>query len=362
MDEAFKVIWRTCTGWWQGVFRPAARALPAPRRSTNREHIRDVEESGQWYHLSDLLDRLEDYFSFIAQMKDGHKDAYQLYSRVGGYVIPRETYQRASGLEVNWKDPDLPAFGCIHIADTSHDDTGDKCSPEFMYFRKVHRPAHTQASNGVVYEFTIFYAGGRGGVKGVPLTCHVAIEGGTPKLLRERVSRRHNVKSGYFTSWSWAWPPAARVAAGEWNEPPEDAVPRALSWTINTVMSASAGMQVRVSKEKLSALFTIDMLQTPRIFRDRDMVVNENGRRKRIFHIVRGHKRRLAGGDVNVKTHFRGERKFNWGDYRVVISMPGLHHAHSVSFSAAGRDDSDPDEGYVSSKRLGKAIRGHETG
>jgi hypothetical protein len=72
-------------------------------------------------------------------------------------------------------------------------------------------------------------------------------------------------------------------------------------------------------------------------------VVNENGRRKRIFHIVRPHVR--ADGRA-VKMHFRGMRDFAWNGYRIVVTVPGLHHAE-LSELNRGMIDGQVHEGYT---------------
>jgi hypothetical protein len=81
------------------------------------------------------------------------------------------------------------------------------------------------------------------------------------------------------------------------------------------------------------------------------MVVNENGRRKRIFHIVRTHKRTLSDGSERfVKSHFRGMRKFKWNGYDVVVSVPGKHHGELIDFPVGDTvvRKSDDMDGYIS--------------
>ena len=78
--------------------------------------------------------------------------------------------------------------------------------------------------------------------------------------------------------------------------------------------------------------FSIDMLRTPYFFADRKKVVNENGNTKKIFHIVRGHKRKNG---TFIKTHFRGLREFVWNDYQVKIGLAGLHRKSIFEFTGA---------------------------
>ena len=99
-------------------------------------------------------------------------------------------------------------------------------------------------------------------------------------------------------------------------------VQNAFGFLIHWHDTSSSGLQVRASKGYVSLKFHIDMLRTPYFFKDRNITVNHNGRKKRIFHIVRTHKR----GDKYIKSHFRGLRKFKWHNYDIVISMPGKHH------------------------------------
>jgi hypothetical protein len=87
---------------------------------------------------------------------------------------------------------------------------------------------------------------------------------------------------------------------------------------------------VRISieaKDGMAASFGLDMKRSAYFFKDRDPVLTPQGRKARIFHVVRPHMRRLKDGrELALKMHFRGLRRFAWGDYQVHITVPGLHH------------------------------------
>jgi len=108
---------------------------------------------------------------------------------------------------------------------------------------------------------------------------------------------------------------------------------------------AQAGIQVRVRKNDMAALFNIDMLRTPYFFDDRTKEKGATGKTKKIFHIVRAHRRRIGDGSTVVHTHFRGLRDFIWNGYGVHISVPGLHHVPYQEFNADTVDDSQIPKG-----------------
>jgi hypothetical protein len=59
-----------------------------------------------------------------------------------------------------------------------------------------------------------------------------------------------------------------------------------------------------------------------RLRSDRDVVLNDAGSKRRIFHVVRPHERHLPSGDVRIiKMHHRGMRTFDWNGYAVHITV-----------------------------------------
>ena len=60
----------------------------------------------------------------------------------------------------------------------------------------------------------------------------------------------------------------------------------------------------------------------PRFFAKRE------DKTKKIFHAVAAHKRLLkSGAETNVKTHYRGSRRFNHNGIDIEIRMPGKHYS-----------------------------------
>lgn len=115
-----------------------------------------------------------------------------------------------------------------------------------------------------------------------------------------------------------------------------------------------SGVHVRVAKGSKRVTFAIDMLRTPYFFKDRDKTVNENGKTQKIFHIVAGHKRKLANGEeTTVKSHFRGIRKFMWNGFKINILLNGKHIRSFNENNIDGVEllESQPmPEGYVNSQ------------
>jgi hypothetical protein len=88
-------------------------------------------------------------------------------------------------------------------------------------------------------------------------------------------------------------------------------------------------------------------------FQDRDITLTSNGVKQRIFHFVAPHVRKNG---TTVKAHFRGIREFDWAGYRVLVTIPGLHHIPLNEFNvgATSEDCVDKDRKYSTMPEIGK--------
>ena len=114
-------------------------------------------------------------------------------------------------------------------------------------------------------------------------------------------------------------------------------------------------LRIEVSKGNLTAVFGLSVRRTAYFFQDRDIVLNDAGRKKRIFHMVRPHVRKDG---TPVPTQFRGLRKFTWAGYEVYISVPGRDHFVPLEFNVPsiwnmGRKR----KGMIGEPELGKELK-----
>jgi hypothetical protein len=110
------------------------------------------------------------------------------------------------------------------------------------------------------------------------------------------------------------------------------------------------------NSDGLAAVFSVNIHRTAYFFQDRDIHVNEEGSRKRIFHFVRPHVR--SDGSV-VKAHFRGENEFDWAGYHIKITIPGKDHFLLGEFNVGTTDEYWSEKGvkYVYPPELGKKLK-----
>lgn len=388
--------------WLLDLFRPKLVDLaPAPEEAAPAEakkprsrfkdtaHIADVEESGRWYFKRDILDRLDQYFHYLKRLRRHDPEAYDLYCQVGGYINNthggvKVCMNPGSRLDSSWKvEGHLPGFACVTFPECDDDVERDTIRPKLMYFQKVDRSYYCEPSVDTVYKVTAFMAERADPRLNHPITFHVAVDkDNRPRVLREMrllkqmlpPSRVAGTKYGWkqVTHVSWGLNSGLAQLAGEVKR----REPNHEHWTTqhqgififsliaNTHATASADIHIRVTRGNLVGLFCVDLLRTPYFFNDRETGLARDGKRKRIFHIVRTFKRNHKDGSHRyVKSHFRGERTFLWNQHKVQISMPGKHHAILNMFSGGFTDEELMNErkGTMTPKQLGEGLARHMT-
>jgi hypothetical protein len=181
-----------------------------------------------------------------------------------------------------------------------------------------------------------------------------------PELMRIVSKRKDPRTQGHihhFSRRSWAFPKYFELAEGETQAfLLAQMFERCAKWHEGAAMSL---FRIRVMrKDGLVATFGINVLKAPYFFADRDLMVDDKGFKKRIFHIVRPHSRHVNGGDRTafVKEHFRGERRFKWAGYDVLITVPGVHHWDVAEFNVGAVDERFAEEKGLSGEKLGQFI------
>jgi hypothetical protein len=355
------------------------RATPPPD-----DDEREVPEGafGGWAHFSDILNQLDNYFAAIRLLRKTDPETYKLYGRVGGLVTSGRHWYEFGSLNPYWRLEKRPSFGLIHFAftkDHGPDGTSETVPVRLAYLTKYERRAFLQPVHDEIYEVNVVYVSKYEG-KDTPLHAvwHVAVTAdGRPYLLKEFVERRvklpRSIKRKHryeatINSRQWEVPYRLRELYLDRkkhgrlyeHENIEEFGVGVFALIANAILNAHGGaIQVRVkSRDKLAAMFTVDMVKVPQFFAKREKSYNDAGNAHRIFHVVRPHKRTLAGGHVKyVKMHFRGERVFSWLGYDVNITVPGKHHADFLNLtSAAVTDETNLNAELVDSRQLGRIV------
>ena len=336
------------------------------KRKKNKQRKRD--HLGAHYYLGDLLDQLDNSFKSLDSLKKVNKQAYKTFSKVSCHVASTDLL-RGTGNQYSITRDQIPSVGCSFISDTGDKritrvvDGEEFRAPTFCYFRRIKNPINVQQSNGItlevcsVFEFekgpeaVNYYVSIDEDLNITPLKeLHVKEVPVRPKVSRKN-NRPFSIRRAY-----WQQAPYIEDMAKEHHETLEEAAAY-LTWiAINSVLAMDSGVHVRVAKGSKRVTFAIDMLRTPYFFKDRDKTVNENGKTQKIFHIVAGHKRKLANGEeTTVKSHFRGIRKFMWNGFKINILLTGKHVKSFNTNNIDGIEilESEPmPEGYVNTLEI----------
>jgi hypothetical protein len=296
----------------------------------------------------DLLEQLDGYQVYAARLRKWDPDSYKLFRRIGMYVLPPDMLADRVELEpAVVRHP--PGFGAVgmDLAGRREEDA-DWIFGRFVYFRKLERPGHDiqRAGLGTVYRCHIYWDDNkdkklnaeRGHGFGADFAVLVTPDGQV-HALRMRQSKPQTIRhkrgrdrghTSQVTHQHWALPD---IEAAHGLSVAERIV-SLFCMTMNFWAQAAQSSMIRVTATKgaLVMPFVVDILRTPDFFRDREPVTID-GKTRRIFHIVRAHVRHTKRGDVGIKTHFAGLRRFRWNGYDIAISVPGREHVDLAEMS-----------------------------
>ena len=349
---------------------------------------KEEEFYGEFCFRDSILNQLDRYFFYLQRMRKHAPDAYHLYRQIGATLAPysvrefedkintrkftkKEIDEFKSQINLpNWFNLKRPTFNCVaygadprtELQEDQNKAKGKVCwIPKFMYYTKISQPPSNlqPMSGGDIYAMTVWWdrrtAGeGFGNKWGVPYEYAIFVSKDGKKLQVLKQLDYHN--------WYWR----------EWRVPLE-----LVKWTkelgidyqtflchlfCDTVKRAEYNtfsmIRVAVTKNHLTAVFGISPKRTSYFFQDRDITLNVNGRKQRIFHIVRPHKRVTKTGETDVHMHFRGLKEFDWAGYNVTITVPGRDHFMLSEYDVGCIDSSwkEPGVKYQDQTHIGKML------
>jgi len=340
----------------------------------------ETEIHGIFSFRDTILQQLELYFVYLERMRRRDSDAYALYRQVGAIVVPYlannahyrnlpERDEKPLGPQkplTAWFKQTRPGFGCFVYgvdpetekfeAKPAPQKDGEKTTwwvPKFMYFTKYTKPPPTfeRMSGGDIYSMTIWWDQpfnpkfARRHKNGVPQQFGIFVSADGSKVTALRVIETkylkvHSRKGHEFfrvPQRLWHIPNTYQ----EWARDHKVDVQRFLTdifidATFRLELAQGSMIRVAASKKDMTAVFGVEVDRMPYFFQDRDIHLNEDGHRKRIFHMVRPHQR--ANG-TTVGFHFRGERNFTWAGYDVAITVPGRDHYMLDEFNVGAHDE-----------------------
>jgi len=332
------------------VPEPVPEPAPEPAPKVQKIHEPDSydEDSnyGVFTHFDDLLDKMDSYFMYLEMLKKDDRNAFDLYSKIGGQIIGSKAFFQAGSINSDWM-ASRPSFGMAHWinADVERGIPGLEkrtITPKLLYFQKVKQASYIQKTDNDIYNLVMYYVDSHKPRLRKPFSWHVELlPDGTCRALKElsigymKVGKKN---PDFVPRKQWLLPEALMSLFMEHRREISDV--HQLSSNIfamlaNSCWYASYGVRINATHKRMTGVFNVAMDRTAYFFKDRERVVNENGKTCRVFHVTRPHKRVLSNGkEIHIKMHFKGLRKFEWMGYQINITVPGLHHADLNSFAA----------------------------
>lgn len=337
------------------VARQIKREESNPKVDTHDRAPFSQTFSPVWTFRSGILDRLDEYFDCMKQLKRIDPDSYALYSQVG-FSIPMNAYKASPDFRIDFKE--RPAFGGILVG-TSSEENIKKVSPSFMYFQKLSHPSQVQwMSEGETYKVTAIYDSRKNErYRSFPLEYHVMVDtDGRVKLLKQMVSITSRIQPGRRHSGGkkpdpfdlsltrWDYPEVVKIFAQEHGESNEEWAKFLFLIAFETTRMCQEQIVVRVKQSNLTAAFGIELPSAKTFFRDRDKtLLAVDGKRKRIFHSVVAHSRVSLVHKNEVKAHYRGIRHFDWQTYGINIVLPDKKYILDCPVPAIQLEDMPPE-------------------
>ncbi len=346
--------------------KPAVEISP---RKPNRPKTAVInrEDEGAFFYLKDILDQLSRSQRMLKRVRKIDVEAYNYHRRVGAKVLPAKV--RVGAVRVS----DLflkshPSLGMVYFfskkraAEAAKD---DMITSSFCYFQKIKYPLDVEPSMHAVYKLVIVHDDGTL----IHGTCGFfeVKKDGKVRLLRQVNQHYHKFKGsrhrdgfmrrtwGLPSSFRDLWEDNKKKYAIEFETLEQYSVSLFVGAVNAFCLPGTDELQVRCRKSDIVSMFNVSTKRTPYFFKDRDTTIASDGKRKRIFHIVRAHSRYLANGRISeVKEHYRGERKFTWDGHKIFITVPGLHHADLNAFNIPSYDSDNMPDGLGKTLSFGK--------
>lgn len=326
--------------WRRSVPAPVAEVKPKVSR---KDDIEAIEGAGKYYYFRDLLENIDTYYAAIKKLRSADPEAFAAYSALGGHIFNAKTglFDFSGQVDSRFVDTqNRPAFGYVSLGLESYGEENKSFYPSAVFFQKMRYVPDVEIGNGDIYRVGFLWRDRQGKTQLTYFCVQVLPTGEVSPLRQKMRAGKHG--------WRWGLPTLFQALIDDNPDSPVRKTPKQIGAAIftsafNSWASAQTDVQVNIRRDGLAAVFCVDLLRTPYFFKDRDCEVDDNGKRRKIFHIVRTHQRTLRNGSKQwVKSHFRGMRRFMWKGFDVLIVMPGKHGDSLEEFTEHGFDNLDP--------------------
>ena len=328
---------------WEAVLSLFTRSKSVGRtKYVKRTHKSEI---GEFESIKSLLGDLDTtFFGLERIVRD--PIAGKFVRAWGTFIVPSSATNNTEVDETNlgagFKAYGLPTVLSVYFKPTKAEE--HECVP-LIFARKVHRVRGVVfPKNKQMYEVggACYFKGPKTKTPTQTVLFHVAVdrESGEVFPLREYLTLTNvlRTKHGktYIPNTHLGYPTLPIVDAPE-SMGMEKILTRMFCFAFNATMLKETGINVRITKGKLSVVVNVPPDRWKYFFKDRIDVIHR-GVKKRIFHTVAAHTRKGKSKEANVKTHYRGIRRFEWGGYSICITVPGKHKVADASFNVESYD------------------------
>lgn len=366
---------------------------PAPVITPRRRRIIGADNgfSTRWHFRSTILDHLDEYFDCLEHMRRADADNYAYFSKVG-FVVTGQAYMNPEYdgyRSLLATRPRVSQGGILFaIRDVALNNLdADRVYPSFIYFSRFRKPINVPIAGvtpeDAIYRVNVVFddrARRRMNQRAAHFFYHVKLTPqGDVALLREWEARiattvlRPNRKRKRPVTltrkqWTYAYPEWVCRWAAEHKDDntnrnkgvtPESLTCDMFRMAFLTYHDSLDRLIIRAERRGAVAAFGIDLSRAKYFFADRHIEAAADGRRRRIFHSVTTHTRRLSTGTTTmVRTHYRGARVFDWNACRIQIVLP-TNNVFMTGLDIAAEDRhaaQDYDPGLIGNERFGALV------
>lgn len=334
-------------------------------------------------NLGELLDHLDEAFTAYripTDMMLGYVNRDELLGlkKLGAHIPnPWQMLSVPYGEEVivNVRNKQFPAMMFIGLV-LGHYDIKDRSHPDFMYAVKQKKlPWYVEHKEGTPYKFGFGYRF-HGAEKHKRMwwmgAWLVITPRGTIEFCKETRVKDVIIRSGRNAGMHYAQ--RVRCYSELYESTREEHNEKGIHDLKNFFRSMyvwwtdrNSRWSVSVKKDGDRVTFAVDRALTKKYFADRNKVVDDKGRTKRIIHYVKGHERIRDNKKYYVKEHLRGLSKFNWKGYQCTVVAPEFNELPTVMFDGAALELNEKDEmpghlAYLQTSKAGLLLAQAEDG
>lgn len=358
-SQMLRYVSRLWAAWWgvalatqevAPVLAPTSKVV-APVSPAAVPSEPDLTVEFQVQFKRDILDRLPRLFRSLSRLRRHLPDAYAASTKLG-VVVTRAFHAGLTRRDLLTIDA-RPAMGAVAFQVDALTGKDTECvMPSLVYFIKVRQPAKVEPFVGDIYCVNMFYDLDFGRTThdgGMPHEYYVGVfQDGTTQVLRQRVPTRDvfRVVRGRRRE-TIEWRGSKWMRPQYLNDNGIDPHLPVFHFALETWarLANESRLLVRCTRGRTTGVFPVPVKATASFFKDREVTaLAEDGKRKRIFHVVSTHGRRRANGRTSeVRRHFRGLRRFDWNGYRVCISRQTDAASVTQRFNVAATQVDDQD-------------------